>query len=446
MKKFLTTAFLLLTIMSGFSQDEKQKIDTLINAYVQQHKFNGSVLVSQHGTIILNKGYGARNVSDKTVNDEQTIFQLGSITKQFTSAVILKLQQEKKLSVSDKLSKYFPAYPKGDSITIEQLLLHTSGIYSYTSDPKFMVNEVTRPATREQMMALFKDKPLDFSPGTQFSYSNSGYSMLGYIIEEVTKQPYYQVVRKYIFTPLQMTHTGFDFTDLNDPEKAKGYFKLNNQINLPAPIVDSSVSFSAGAIYSTTLDLYKWHNALEHYTILSKAQQDRAYTPVKNHYGYGWFIDSIYGKRRVAHSGGIHGFTTHIARIPEDDICIILLSNSMDNKLDNIVSGIFAILYKKNYELPRERIAINVPEETLRQYEGEYEISPQLHVILSVKNYQLIASPTGQPQAILYAEKADFFFVKSDDIQLEFTRNDKQEVNGFVLHQNGANVPCRKIK
>ena len=446
MRRLLFVAYIFFIIKPAIGQNEKEKIEALINAYVQQQAFNGSVLVAQHGTIIVNKGYGPRNVADKTLNDEHSIFQLGSITKQFTSAIILKLQEEKKLSVSDKLSKYFPDYVKGDSITIEQLLSHTSGIYNYTNNAAFMANEVTKPATREKLMALFKDKPLDFSPGTQWSYSNSGYCLLGYIIEEVTKHPYYDAVRKYIFTPLQMTHSGFDFTDLKDQNKATGYFKLDDKNNTPAPVVDSSVSFAAGAIYSTTGDLYKWHTALERNAILSKSQQDKAYTPVKNHYGYGWAIDSIDGKRRVAHAGGIHGFVTNIARVPEDDVCIILLSNSMASKLQDITNSIFAILYKKNYELPRARIAITVPEETLKQYEGEYEISPQLHVTFTVKDGQLLASPTGQPTQTLYAEKNDFFFVKTDDIQVEFTRNDKKEVDGFILHQNGAKIPCKKIK
>lgn len=248
MRRAIFLAYILFIIKPGFGQDEKEKIETLINAYVRQNTFSGSVLVAQHGTIILNKGYGPRNLADKAVNDENSIFQLGSITKQFTSAIVLKLQEEKKLNVSDKLSKYFPGYPKGDSITIEQLLTHTSGIYNYTNNGAFMANEVTKPATREKIMALFKDKPLDFSPGTGWNYSNSGYCLLGYIIEDVTKQPYYAVVRKYIFTPLQMTHSGFDFTDIKDPKKATGYFKVDDAENRAAPIVDSSVSFAAGAI------------------------------------------------------------------------------------------------------------------------------------------------------------------------------------------------------
>ncbi len=410
------------------------------------NKFNGSVLVEKNGVILLNKGYGYSDVASKTPNDEQTIFQLGSITKQFTSAVILKLQGEKKLNVSDKLSKYFPNYPKGDSITIQELLTHTSGIYNYTNDRDFMKDGATKPATREKMIALFMNKPLDFSPGTEWNYSNSGYALLGYIIEDVTKKTYEQAVRNYIFTPLHMTHSGFDFTDLKSKEKATGYFQLNDKEAVAAPIVDSSVSFSAGAIYSTTGDLYLWHKALEQNRILSKEQQEMAYTSVKNNYGYGWGIDSIEGKRRVAHSGGIFGFTTNISRVPADDICIILLSNASDPTLQDITGNIYAVLYNKPYELPKEKVAIQLPAEKLKEYEGEYEINPDLHVVVSVKDDELTAEPTKQPTVVLYAEKEDSFFVKSPDLQIDFTRDDNKNVNGFILHQNGADIKCNKIK
>jgi CubicO group peptidase (beta-lactamase class C family) len=446
MKKIISLIAVVLITHLSFSQDLSAKLDELITAYSKQYKFNGSALVAKNGTVLLDKGYGLRNAADKIPNDPTSIFQLGSITKQFTSTIILKLQAEKKLNVKDKLSKYFPKYPKGDSITIEQLLSHTSGIYNYTNDGNFMTNEITKPASREKIMAMFENKPLDFSPGTNWSYSNSGYSLLGYIIEVVTKKSYEQVVRNYIFKPLQMTHSGFDFTHLKVPEKTTGYFKLDDKTNTVAPIVDSTVSFSAGAIYSTTGDLYKWHKALENYSILSKAQQEQAYTPVRNGYGYGWGIDSIDGKRGVGHGGGIHGYITNITRVPADDACIIVLSNASNEAVGKLSKDILNLLYNKPYELPKEKVSITLPEEKLKEYVGEYEIRPDLHVAMTVKDGLLIAAPTGQPSKELYAEKEDFFFEKTEDIQVEFTRNDKKEVDAFVLHQGGQTVKCKKIK
>jgi CubicO group peptidase (beta-lactamase class C family) len=446
MKKIFIMILAVSFTCSSFGQSAQNKLDELINAYATLNQFNGSALVVMKGTVLLDKGYGYRNAGDKIMNDKNSIFQLGSITKQFTSAVILKLLQEKRLSLTDKLSKYFPEYPKGDSITIQQLLTHTSGIYNYTNDADFMKNEITVPATREKMMALFENKPLDFSPGTSWNYSNSGYLMLGYIIQEVTKMPYYEAVRKYVFIPLHMTQSGFDFTHLKDNNKTTGYFKLNGAESLPAPIVDSTVSFSAGSIYSTTGDLYLWHQALENDKVLSKTQQEAAYTPLKNNYGYGWVIDSLYGKRRVSHNGGIPGYITTLVRIPEDDVFIILLSNASNESLTEMDNNILAILYGKEYTVPKERTAVVLPLETLKQYEGEYEMRPGLNVVLNVKDGALQATPTGQSPKLFKAEKEDLFFEKEDNIQIEFIRNEKKEVDGFMLHQGGQEIKCKKIK
>ncbi|HUZ59950.1 MAG TPA: serine hydrolase [Hanamia sp.] len=446
MKKNLILILVLLVQHSCFAQNEAASIDTLLNAYNSLGQFNGSALVAKNGTILLNKGYGYRDAETGVLNDEHSIYQLGSVTKQFTSAVILKLQAENKLSVSDKLNKYFPDYPKGDSITIKALLTHTSGIYNYTNDENFMKNEITKPKSREQMMALFENKPLDFSPGTSWSYSNSGYSMLGYIIEKVAHTSYEQAIRNFIFSPLKMTHSGFDFTGLKSPNKTIGYFVLNGHDTARAPIVDSTISFSAGAIYSTTGDLYKWSQALENNTILTASQQNEAYMPVKNNYGYGWEIDSIDGKRRLFHGGGIPGYITIISRVPADDVTIILLSNASDQTIGKISNSIYAILYHQKYEFPEERKAISLDAPTMKQYGGEYEIRPGLLVTINARDSVLIANPTGQSAKTLYAEKKDFFFEKEEDVQLYFTRNDKNEVDGFVFHQSGQEIKCKKIK
>ena len=164
MKKLVVFIVSLYIGCYGHAQQVITKIDSILTTYQSLYKFNGAVLVAKNGTVLLNKGYGYRNAAGHVPNDEQTIFQLGSITKQFTAAIILKLQQEKKLNVQDKLSKYFPDYPKGDSITIENLLLHTSGIFNYTNDQKFMAEKVTIPASREEIMTLFKINHLIFLP------------------------------------------------------------------------------------------------------------------------------------------------------------------------------------------------------------------------------------------------------------------------------------------
>ena len=446
MKKIFAAAVALSFLTTAFAQDNTAKMDSLLSLYNRIHRFNGTVLVARQGTVLLNKGYGYRNVADKVLNDRNSIFQLGSITKQFTGALILKLQEERKLSTSDKISRYFPGFPKGDSITIQHLLTHTSGIFNYTNNRDFMNKQVSIPKSREEMMALFADKPLDFSPGSGWNYSNSGYSLLGYIIESVTGTSWENAVRKYLFAPAQMTRSGFDFTHLNNANKTIGYFVLKQNEVSTAPIVDSTVAFSAGAIYSTTGDLYRWHKALQNNAVLSKSQQEMAYQPVKNRYGYGWVIDSLEGKRRVGHGGGIHGYVTNFSRIPEDDICIILLSNASDKTVEDITAGIYGILYNKAYELPVERKAIALPADSLKQYEGEYEIKPGLKVLMSIKGNGLAVLPTGQSEKLILPEKEDHFFDTEDDVQVVFTRNEEKQVNGFELLQKGRKLFCKKIK
>ena len=437
---------LLLLLMPAIGQDAAAKIDSLVSAYSRLHKFNGSVLVAKQGKLLISKGYGFKNAAAGTYNNENSIFQLGSITKQFTGAVILRLQEERKLDVNDKISKYLPGFPKGDSITIKHLLTHTSGIYNYTNDRDFMENEVTHPKTKDQMIALFKDKPLDFSPGSKWSYSNSGYSLLGYIIESVAKTSYENAVRRYIFNPAQMTQSGFDFTHLRNNNKTTGYFELDGKAAPEAPIVDSSVSYSAGSVYSTTGDLYKWHRTLQANIVLSKTQQETAYTPVRNNYGYGWVIDSIDGKRRVSHGGGIHGYITNFSRVPQDDLCIVLLSNASDKSLNNITTAIYSILYNQPYELPAGKKAVGLPATTLEQYVGAYEVRPGFTVTLSVKDNGLNAAVTGQGDKFILPEKEDLFYDTGDDVQLQFTRDSNNKVDGFILLQGGRKTTCRKIQ
>lgn len=446
MRKLTALLGVLLTGLVVFCQDDAAKLDELVGAYAKQYKFNGSVLVAKGGKVILEKGYGYRNAKDSLLNDGQTIFQIGSITKQFTATVILKLQEQKKLSVKDKLSKYYPDFPKGDSITIEHLLTHTSGIFNYTNDGKFMSMDAIKPANEEKILALFKSKPLDFSPGTKWSYSNSGYSLLGYIIQKVTKKPYEQVVREFIFHPLQMIHSGFDFTHLTDKNRATGYFTYSEKVKAPSTIVDSSVAFSAGAIYTTVEDLYKWHKGMQQNKIINAASTKSAYTPFLNNYGYGLGIDSMYGKRIIAHGGGIFGFNTNIARIVEDDICIVLLNNTGNPFLGEINNNILAELYGKPYELPMEKKVVKVDPAKLTAYVGEYELAPTFIITVTLENDELKAQPTGQPKFDLSATSDTTFFVKAVDADLSFVKDASGKVEKLILKQGGKETAGKKIK
>lgn len=443
MKKLFFILSTLLLVQISYSQDIS-KLEEILKAYSSQYKFNGTVLVAHKGKILLDKGYGYRNLKDSVKHDPNSIFQIGSVTKQFTATVIMKLQEKKKLSVNDKLSKYFPDYPKGDSITIRQLLSHTSGIFNYTNDREFMEKEVSNPATREKMLARFKDKPLDFSPGTKWSYSNSGYMLLGYIIEDVANMPWEKAVREYIFNKAGMEHSGFDFTHLQSPAKSTGYFQIKSDGNVPAPIVDSSVSFAAGSIYSTTGDLYKWFQALQANSIMKASSKAEAFTPVLERYGYGWGVDTIAGQVTIGHSGGIHGFVSNMVFIPGDSTVVILLNNFSSSQLGNITKSLLSVIYNQPYELPKEKTAISMSEEELKQYTGVFELSPALVVTVYLENGKLIGAPEGQEPLQLHPEKKDNFFLKEIEAKIRFNRNEKEEVVSMTLFQNGGEITGKK--
>ena len=445
MKKIVPFLVIVLATLSLTAQEAVQKLDELIAAYAKIEKFNGSVLVAQKGSILLEKGYGYKNAAKKEMNDSKTIFQIGSITKQFTAAIILHLQEKKKLSIHDKLSKYFPALPFADSVTIENLLSHTSGIYNYTNNEDFMKTDAVKPASQEKIFALFKNKPLEFTPGSKFSYSNSGYMLLGYIIEKVTGKAYEKVMHELIFTPLQMNHTGFNFTDLQSPDKATGYFELTKTTKTPATIVDSSVSFAAGAIYTTVGDLYKWDRSLYTEKIISKVSLKDAYTPRKEKYGFGWSIDSAYGKPVYQHGGGIFGFSTNILRQPQEDICIILLDNKGDGGLAKITEGLNAILHNQPYEIPKERKEITVDSILLKEYLGQYQLAPNFIITVTLESGKLMIQATGQGKGELFAEKENYFFLKVADIQVEFTKGTDGKTDKLLLYQNGQPSAAKKI-
>lgn len=446
MKKNLLFIALTVTFLYSAGQDVKQKMNELVTAYASQKKFNGAVLVAVKGEVIFEKGFGFRNAEEKQANDQNSIFQIGSVTKQFTAAIIMQLQEEKKLSVQDKLSNYFPGFVNGDKITIEHLLTHTSGIYNYTNDTSIMNNDVTRHFSSSEMIERFKKYPPDFEPGAKWNYSNSGYSLLGYIIEKVTSKPYEKVVRERIFQPLGMVHSGFDFTHLKNNNKGHGYFSLAEESPVPAPIVDSTLAYAAGAIYTTVEDLFKWERAITAGKILKPESWKAVFTPYKNKYGYGWSIDTLMGRTVTAHGGGIHGFVSMLMRFPEDELVVILLDNSSSSNLGAIAKSLAAIAFDKPYSLPEAKKEIKLDLNIVQKYTGEYELAPNFIISVFLEDGHLKARATGQQPAELFAEKENLFFLKVVDASIEFTSNEKGDITGLVLVQGGRHTPAKKIK
>lgn len=451
MKKLFVLLLILISSTILFAQDSTaKKLDELLTAYTNLGRFNGSALIAQHGNILLQKGYGIKNADNKSLNDANTQFQIASVTKQFTSTVILKLVELNKMSLKDKLSKYYNGFPFGDSITIENLLTHTSGLRNFTEEDT-SINETDE----QRMVPYLKTLKPDFAPGTNWHYSNSGYVMLGYIIQKVSGMSYWQAVRKYIFQPLQMNNSGFDFIHLISIEKAVGYNVLNDTLKQQSPITDSTVPFGAGSIYSTVEDMYKWHLGLQDYKIVDKELMDKAYTACALHnYGYGWQIDSVYGKKMVSHSGSISGFGSNFARIPEDDICIVLLSNKSGSTFDvmHITDKLLAVLYNKPYNIPVKRTKIAISETVLKQYEGSYEIADMhLSINITAGEGELIAQPSrdehpGPTSVLLPLSDTHFYDQHDEELEVTFDIDNTGKVNGIKILQAGITRYAKKIK
>ena len=444
MKKCLLFFFVAGICVQLTAQSIEEKMDQVMNAFVSQKKFNGSVLVAQKGRVMYEHGFGYRNAEQKLANDANSIFQIGSITKQFTAAVIMQLKQENKLKLDQSLEQYFPGFPNGNSITIEHLLTHTSGLHNYTDDSVIMNNDVSRSYTQEELLHIFKTYKPDFDPGTKWNYSNTAYSLLGYIIQKIESKPYEMVVRERILDPLGMRNSGFNFTHLNHPDKTKGYFTLQPGI-VKAPVVDSTLSYAAGALYSTIGDLYKWERAIYSNRILKPESWKAVFTPFKNSYGYGWFIDSLYNLPVTSHSGGIHGYTSYILRFPLQELTVIVLDNTSSRSIVKMAETLSAVALGETYELPREKEGIMIGESILKQYVGEYQIAPGFNITIKMDNGKLLAQATGQAAVELFAEKENLFFLKVVEAKIEFVRDEKGHVNGLVLHQNGQQASGKRI-
>jgi CubicO group peptidase (beta-lactamase class C family) len=420
------------------SKESVTRMEQIIQAYVPG-KFMGTVLVAQDGKIVLDKGYGFANLEWDVPNTPTTKFRLGSITKQFTAASILLLEERGKLKTEDPVKKYMPDAPAAwDKITIFHVLTHTSGIPSFTGFPDFETREA-QAVTPEKLVEWFRDKPLEFEPGTKWNYSNSGYVLLGYLIEKISGQSYADFVQQNIFTPLGMKDSGYDSNSAIIAHRATGYTPdKNGPTN--AGFVHMSIPFSAGALYSTTEDLLRWEQGLFGGKVLTAASLAKMTTPFKQGYALGLGVSNNNGHKMISHEGGIQGFNTSLAYFPDDKLVVAVLANLNGPFAGQIASNLAKVAYDEKVVLPTERKEIIVSPEILKQYVGTYELTPKFSVVITLEDGQLVSQGTNQGKVPMYAESENMFFLKLVDAQIEFVKNAKGEVTHMVLHQNGRDI------
>jgi CubicO group peptidase (beta-lactamase class C family) len=420
---------------ASVGQHDTARIEQVIQGYVTAGTFMGTVLVARDGVVVVDKGYGLANVEWDVPNTPATKFRIGSITKQFTAAAILLLEERGKLKVEDRTKIYLPNQPASwDRITIYNLLTHTSGLANFTTLPSFHATKGSA-TTVEGALATLRDRVLDFGPGEDVNYSNSGYMVLGAIIEMVTGQSYEKFLAENFFTPLAMSDSGYDSSAAIIKRRASGYIKTPAGY-ANADYIHMSVPHAAGALYSTTADLLKWEHALFGGKVLSQASVDRMITPFKNDYALGLASFTEKGRRVISHAGEIDGFNTFMAYYPGSRTVVVVLSNVNGTVPPTLAAQLGSLMHGEAVTLMSERREIAVPAAILSKYVGVYDLAPIGIVTITLEGNHLMAQVTGQGKQPIFADSESLFFLKVVDAQIQFAADGSSQ----VFHQDGRSA------
>jgi len=418
-----------------------------------------AVLVGWGGRIEFERGYGYANLEHRVPVTPQTKFRIGSITKQFTAAGILRLREQGKLDLSDMLAKYLPDYPRGGEVNLEHLLTHTSGIHSYTSKPDFMAS-VSVPVKPAALIESFKHDPYDFAPGAKRLYNNSGYFLLGYLLEQVSGRTYAQFMQDTFFEPLGMRHTGVHEATAILRHEATGYSHAGGEWR-KALDWDMSRAGGAGALYSTVRDLFLWNEALFNGQVLSEVSLQAAFTPVvtraegddpapkETGYGYGWALGRVGGLETIDHGGGLHGFVSYLQRFPAQQFTVVVLANASDPPpalLPSALAREIAQLYLWREMKPREtpKVARSVDPATYEAFVGRYDYSGAVAVVTR-EGDRLFVQVSGQPRHEVFPKSADTFFWKVVEAEVQFVKNEQGDVVKAIHRQGGHSLHAPRV-
>ena len=413
------------------------------------------VLVARDGEIVFQGAAGQADLEKKTAATVDTKFRIGSITKQFTAAAILKLAEEGKLKITDPLLKYFPDYPRAKGITLEHLLTHTSGLHSYTEKGDFY-SRVTQPVKPEDLIDWAKDDEPDFAPGTDFHYCNTGYFLLGEIVAKVSGKSYAGYLDSTFFKPLGMKHTGIYDNASPPSDMAVGYSVTDEKYNL-ALNWDMTWAGGAGAMYSTVGDLFIWNEALYNGKVIHPNSLKAATTPVKlpkgatssMNYGYGLCSATHRRLPLISHSGGLQGWMADLLYFPEQKTTIAVLTNAMPGARElnpQMIARISAekVLADVIAKLPPRKVDSSLDPNLYSDYVGRYDyVSAVMEV--TAEGGKLFAQLTGQEKLELQPESKDHFFWKEVDAEIIFQRNEHGNVTGGIHTQSGNSIGVAKI-
>lgn len=420
------------------------RLSQVADTLARDSQFSGTVLVAKGDRVLLSRGYGDANVEWHVRNRPDTRFRLGSVTKQFTAAAVLLLQDQGKLKLTDAIGQYLPELPAAwHPVTVQQLLTHTSGIHSFTQVPEY-ANLAHFARTPAEILAVVQTLPLDFEPGSRFDYSNSNYVLLGMLIEKQSGKSYAEFIQKQIFVPLGMKDSGYDSNTAIVPNRAAGYHNTGRGLS-NAGYIDMSVPYAAGALYSTSGDLLRWQRALYEGRLLSPEALRAMTTPVRNGYAFGLMVRDAPDGKEVGHGGNINGFSTLVGYRPNERISVILLSNIEATDLSSMERSLFQVTRGKTLRLPSERKAIPLALGRLLQVAGVYAMPDGTRFRVRLEDGRLSARLGGTSWTPIFAESDDHFFARSVDAQFEVLRSDKGTVDVLTLVQNGKRIRMERI-
>lgn len=420
------------------AQNYTDVFSKLVKEKLESQSPGGSVLVSKNGKNIYDYHYGKANLELDASTSAESVYRIASVSKQFTAIAILKLAEEGKLQISDNITKYINDYPtQGNTITIEHLLSHTSGIKDYLNIEGFNKTFQRNDMSPKELIDYFKDEPMDFKSGTKYNYSSSGYIILGHIIELISNQTYQDYMQEHIFEPLSLSNTSYDDTFSLIENRVSGYQKKGNNYVNP-DFLSMTLPYAAGSLLSTTEDLFKWNQALATYKIVSAKTLNAAYSRYTlqsgkpSLHGYGWKIGNVQDVKAVKHSGGINGFVSQVLSIPEKDIYVAILTNSQNvEDIEDIASQLAAIALDKPYELNEIELSKSKMEYANGIYENEF--GDQKHVRYEDKN--LLLFDRGQTKNKLIPFKDNAFYIENTLI----TWSIKQDNEDIHLVENNTN-------
>ena len=432
------TFFALAVSLSAQTAAGRADYNKVMADYFDAEAPGATAIVVKNGETIYHAAFGKAHVELDVEMKPEHVFRIGSITKQFTAAAILKLAEEEKIDLTDPLSKFLPEYPNGENITVTHLLNHTSGIKSYTSLEKWDPATHRMDFTPREMVDFFKDETADFAPGEGWSYNNSGYFLLGFIIEEVSGMPYGEYIETTFFEPLGMTSSYYGRTDRIVPNRVPGYSPTADGM-ANAAYLSMTQPYAAGSLLSTVKDLSVWYHAVYSGKVISPESFALAITKTtfgdgeEKSYGFGYEVGTTEGSSYFGHGGGIHGFLTASRFYPEEKVFVAVFTNSDGNDPGGAAEDIGRMAIGK-YTAP---VKIAFGEGVLESYVGQYELMPGFSVSVRKQGAKLVAQATGQGAFPLTALDERNFEFKPAGVKIRFNAKEDGSVPSFTLFQGG---------